>query len=198
MWPSFIVGKVGTDLHTTDFDPLVASRLRERVAPLGALIKGHYTDWVSNPESYPQVGMGGANVGPEFTEAELAALLDLERTESNILQRERDLASSRFSDTLEQAVQQSNRWQKWLLPDEMECRTLAELKEERRRWIVGTCARYIWRQPAVEAARERLYHNVSNQIADPHGRVVERIMGCIAHYATAFNLIGSLDTLTGD
>lgn len=67
VWPCFIVGKVGTDLHTTTFDPDVARDLTARVRPYGSYIKGHYTDGVSNPEQYPLCGMGAANVGPEFT-----------------------------------------------------------------------------------------------------------------------------------
>lgn len=75
-WPCFVVGKVGTDLGNPVFDE-VARRLYERVAPLGSLIKGHYTDWVENPAAYPAAGMGGASVGPEFTATELAALREL-------------------------------------------------------------------------------------------------------------------------
>src|SRR3712207_6759233 len=45
-WPAFVVGKVGTDLHTTLFDPDTAAKLRGIVAPRGSLVKGHYTDWV--------------------------------------------------------------------------------------------------------------------------------------------------------
>ncbi len=74
-WPCFIVAKVGTDLHTSFFDPEVAERLNKTVEPLGSLIKGHYTDWVENPEKYPESGMGGANVGTEFTAEEFKALI---------------------------------------------------------------------------------------------------------------------------
>jgi D-tagatose-1,6-bisphosphate aldolase subunit GatZ/KbaZ len=70
VWPCFIVGKVGTDLHTTLFDPIVAKTLTIEAAKFGSVIKGHYSDNVTNPEQYPLSGMGGANVGPEFTENE--------------------------------------------------------------------------------------------------------------------------------
>jgi tagatose-1,6-bisphosphate aldolase non-catalytic subunit AgaZ/GatZ len=197
VWPCFVVGKVGTDLHTTFFDPAVATSLRDRVAPFGSLIKGHYTDWVANAHAYPEAGMGGANVGPEFTEVELGALLHLEEQETALRQADPDIEPSHFLSTLELAVQDSNRWQKWLLPDEQDCTTLAGLSEERRRWIVGTCARYVWQTPAVLEARSRLYRAVNGEIADPHGYVIERIMGSIAHYAQAFNLVGTLDVLNG-
>jgi D-tagatose-1,6-bisphosphate aldolase subunit GatZ/KbaZ len=195
VWPCFIVGKVGTDLHTTFFDPKVAARLREHVSPLGSLIKGHYTDWVANPDAYPLAGMGGANVGPEFTDAELMALLELEEHEAELRRRDPTIVSSAFLTTLELAVQDSNRWQKWLLADEKGCGTLADLSEERRRWIVGTCARYVWQTPAVLEARSRLYRAVRSEIADPHGYVIERIMRSIERYAETFNLAESLDML---
>ncbi|MCB0024456.1 MAG: class II D-tagatose-bisphosphate aldolase, non-catalytic subunit, partial [Caldilinea sp.] len=72
-WPTFVVAQVGTDLHTTYFDPAAAQRLTAIVRPTGALLKGHYTDWVENPADYAATGMGGANVGPEFTAVEYDA-----------------------------------------------------------------------------------------------------------------------------
>mgnify|MGYP005858561581 CR=1 FL=1 len=84
-WPCFIVAKVGTDLHTTFFDPETAGRLYDLVAPHGSLVKGHYTDWVENPAAYPETGMGGANVGPEFTAEEVLALADLCAREETLL-----------------------------------------------------------------------------------------------------------------
>ncbi|MEI6157378.1 MAG: class II D-tagatose-bisphosphate aldolase, non-catalytic subunit, partial [Atribacterota bacterium] len=74
VWPIFVVGKVGTDLHTTSFDPQVAQQLVRKAAEYGSFIKGHYSDYVDNPGDYPLSGMGGANVGPEFTEEEYHAL----------------------------------------------------------------------------------------------------------------------------
>jgi tagatose-1,6-bisphosphate aldolase non-catalytic subunit AgaZ/GatZ len=58
-WPCFVVGKVGTDLHTTKFDPKVAQQLVAVAGEYGSAMKGHYTDSVANPEAYPQAGMGG-------------------------------------------------------------------------------------------------------------------------------------------
>src|SRR3990170_6656825 len=80
-WPCFMVAQVGTDLHTTTFDPEAAERLYSRVAGFGSLIKGHYTDEVDHPEAYPASGMGGANVGPELTAVEFEALRELEARE---------------------------------------------------------------------------------------------------------------------
>ncbi len=151
-WPCFVVGKVGTDLGNPVFDPEAARRLYEIVAPLGSLIKGHYTDWVANPEAYPESGMGGANVGPEFTAEEFLALGELAVREADML-RGRPGSPSRIMEALEAAVLASNRWQKWLKPEEKGA-AFGSLSPERRSWLVQTGARYIWTAPAVLEARQ--------------------------------------------
>ena len=200
-WPCFVVGKVGTDLHTTTFDPDSASRLYDRVVPLGSLVKGHYTDWVANPADYPATGMGGANVGPEFTATELAALHELCEREAHLAEESPDLAVSQFRDVLKTAVLDSNRWQKWLTAEEAG-RPFDELTLPRQEWLVATCARYVWTDPRVLAARQRLYGNVRSEnstgsaFADPNGFVVDRVAENIQMYVDAFNLKGSLSLLT--
>ena len=193
-WPCFIVGKVGTDLHTTTFDPESARRLHDRVAPHGSLIKGHYTDWVENPADYPATGMGGANVGPEFTATELAALHDLCAREVRLGERRPGVPRSGFKKALEAAVVESDRWRKWLTPEEAG-REFDELAPARQEWLVATGARYVWTEPRVLVARRRLYDDVGPEIADPNGFVVDRIAQNIQKYVDAFNLKGSLPLL---
>ena len=199
-WPCFVVGKVGTDLNTTTFDPASARRLYNSVSPLGALIKGHYTDWVENPAAYPITGMGGANVGPEFTATELAALRELGASESQVLREASHLPPSGFEKALESAVIESGRWRKWLGPDEVDC-DFDELTSSRQDWMVSTGARYVWTDPHVLSARERLYNNLSNApsvgLSMPHTFVVERIAENIQKYVDAFNLADSLTALSG-
>jgi D-tagatose-1,6-bisphosphate aldolase subunit GatZ/KbaZ len=189
-WPCFVVGKVGTDLHTTTFDAEVARRLDARIAPLGSLVKGHYTDWVANPQAYPRSGMGGANVGPELTATELEALKQLCRWEEVRAPQ----AVSRFERVLEVAVAESRRWRKWLLEGE-EAASLGELSGERRGWLVATGARYVWTDPRVQGARQALYDNLRSEMEDPHTWVVNRIAENIEKYIVAFNLRGSVELL---
>jgi tagatose-1,6-bisphosphate aldolase non-catalytic subunit AgaZ/GatZ len=187
-WPAFVVGKVGTDLHTTFFDPDMAAKLRTIVAPHGSLVKGHYTDWVDNPEAYPASGMGGANVGPEFTAVEaeaLRALCDYEAT----LARSEPLAPSRFYEALTDAVVESERWRKWLQPDEPE--EFEQLSAERRHWLVTSGARYVWTEQSVVETRSRLYDNLAPILKDPHAWVVDRIAASVEGYVRAFELFGS-------
>lgn len=189
VWPAFIVGKVGTDLHTSFFDPASAEQLYDLVAPRGSLVKGHYTDWVENPEAYPATGMGGANVGPEFTTAEYLALRELSAREADML-RGGSRRPTQLLAALEAAVERSGRWRKWLQPDEVG-RPLATLSPARRDWLVQTSARYIWTDPAVQAERAALYASLAGVLPDPNAFVVERIALSMDRYITPFHLFGS-------
>jgi tagatose-1,6-bisphosphate aldolase non-catalytic subunit AgaZ/GatZ len=215
-WPCFIVGKVGTDLHTTHFAPDAAQQLFDIVSPFDSLIKGHYTDWVSNPHQYPVSGMGGANIGPEFTAEEYLALADLCAKEEDLSRGRRRFQSSEFMAVLERAVYDSGRWQKWLQPDEYPDssrdgggedqeekggaasdvqQVWDGLSAERRAWLVQTGARYVWTAPPVLAARRTLHDNLSPIIPDPHQWVVDRIAHCMEKYVVAFHLFDSLALL---
>ncbi|HEY9077734.1 MAG TPA: class II D-tagatose-bisphosphate aldolase, non-catalytic subunit [Anaerolineaceae bacterium] len=188
--PCFIVAQVGTDLHTTTFDVQAAREIFTIVSPHGALAKGHYSDSVSNPEDYPRTGMGGANVGPEFTSEEVRALTTLSHQEE-ALRIEPDERSF-FMETLEAAVISSNRWKKWLQPDE-KGKNFTELAPDRRTWLLETGARYIWTTPSVLSARKKLYANLAQEGIDAHKIVLERISRAINRYLEAFNLVGFLD-----
>lgn len=190
-WPAFVVAQVGTDLHTTTFDAAAAEALYRVAAPYGSLVKGHYTDWVENPQAYPLAGMGGANVGPEFTATEYDALAHLEAHERRMVAaHSSSMQPSGFLAALETAVERSNRWQKWLQPDERG-RALTELSPERRTWLVKTGARYVWAQADVVAARERLYANLRPWMGEPHQFVVDWITRAIEAYIVAFHLYGA-------
>jgi D-tagatose-1,6-bisphosphate aldolase subunit GatZ/KbaZ len=193
-WPCFIVGKVGTDLHTTAFDPESARQLYARVAPLGSLIKGHYTDWVANPAAYPETGMGGANVGPEFTATELAALYELCAWEDRLRPRTGPSASS-FPAALRAAVVNSDRWRKWLWPQEAG-RHFTDLPPNRQEWLIATGARYVWTDRRVREARQQLYDNLRGEV-DARAWVLDRIARNMQKYVDAFHLRGAQALLAG-
>jgi D-tagatose-1,6-bisphosphate aldolase subunit GatZ/KbaZ len=187
VWPCFVVGKVGTDLHTTTFNPEVAKKLVKEAALYGSVIKGHYTDNVANPEAYPLAGMGGANVGPEFTEAEYDGLQQAVVIEERLARQGIITQVSRFSDILQQAVIDSNRWKKWLLPDEMGL-NFQQLTPERKVWLIKTGCRYIWTVKSVIMARHQLYNNLSAHGIAAHETVLEHIERGMDKYFTQFNL----------
>jgi D-tagatose-1,6-bisphosphate aldolase subunit GatZ/KbaZ len=193
-WPCFIVGKVGTDLHTTLFDKDVAAKLTAKVKPLGSLIKGHYTDGVTNPEDYPLSGMGAANVGPEFTISEYEALLRLGELELILLKDSRLAIPSGIAGHLRQAVIDSGRWKKWLQDDEKGL-GFNSLNEERQNWLIGTGCRYIWQNPLVVIARQQLYENLESNGIYAEEIVLSRIQRDMDKYFRNFNLVNFNDYL---
>ena len=187
-WPCFVVGKVGTDLHTTFFDPVVAKDLTSTVARYGSFIKGHYTDDVENPEEYPLTGMGAANVGPEFTVAEYNALEELEAVEDQLYAEGRVPMHSHMTAILKRLVVDSGRWKKWVhgneSPDDF-----ASITPDRQRWLIQTGARYIWQKPEAVAARRMLYDNLALNGIDAESIVLSTIERAIDKYYVAFNLV---------
>jgi D-tagatose-1,6-bisphosphate aldolase subunit GatZ/KbaZ len=187
VWPCFVVGKVGTDLHTALFDPVVARELTEVAAAYGSVIKGHYSDSVSNPQDYPLSGMGAANVGPEFTEAEFDGLTLLSEREEALIQSGVLATGSNFLRHLEDAVEQSGRWKKWLHPDEQGL-GFQQLSSERKMWLLKTGCRYIWAQKPVVAARQRLYANLESNGVPAESVVLLHIERAMDNYFIHFNL----------
>lgn len=187
-WPCFVVGKVGTDLHTTFFDPVIARQLASTVAEYGSFIKGHYTDDVENPEEYPMSGMGGANVGPEFTIAEFNALEELESLENKLYEEGAVAMHSRMNAILRELVVASGRWKKWVRGNES-ADDFASITSERQRWLIQTGARYIWQKPEAVAARQMLYSNLALNGIDAEGIVLSTIEHAIDKYYVAYNLV---------
>ena len=194
VWPCFVVGKVGTDLHTTTFDPETARQLTKVAREYGSVIKGHYTDGVSNPEAYPLSGMGAANVGPEFTITEYKGLIELEKLETQYFNKGR---IARFSDiglTLQKAVVQSGRWKKWLQPGE-DAENFENISLERQQWLISTGCRYIWQNAEVIAARAHLYYNLESHGILAEEIVLSNIECAMDKYFAAFNLKNLNDLL---
>jgi len=186
VWPIFIVAKVGTDLHTSKFDPTVAKVLVNITKDYGSYIKGHYTDFVSNPEDYPKSGMGAANVGPEFTTLEYDALSELCLIEDELYRSNKVGCRSNFKEILEKAVLKSNRWKKWLRDNEKD---FDSLNKERKEWILKTSCRYVWAIPEVKCARMELYRNLKLNGIDTENSVLMKIERGMDKYFRAFNLI---------
>lgn len=189
VWPCFVVGKVGTDLHTTMFDPLVARQLTNIAKKYGSLIKGHYSDNVVNPEAYPESGMGAANIGPEFSEMEYNALIELENMQETLFKDGKVAKPVEMRRTLWDSVIESGRWQKWLKGDETPD-NFYSCSPERQEWLVKTGCRYIWENPEVVSSRSRLYQNLSLNGIDPHEIVELSVEGAMDRYFYKFNLVG--------
>jgi D-tagatose-1,6-bisphosphate aldolase subunit GatZ/KbaZ len=188
-WPCFVVGKVGTDLHTTTFDPSVAMKLSEIAGSYGSLIKGHYSDNVTNPEAYPESGMGAANVGPEFTEKEYDALMELEELQKSLDTEGRIGKPAQMRKQLWKSVIESGRWKKWLQPGEDPYNFYSAMAE-RQEWLIKTGCRYIWEDPEVVSERAHLYRNIAIQGIDAAAIVESSIESAMDRYFYSFNLTG--------
>lgn len=187
-WPCFVVGKVGTDLHTTLFDPDVARELTEHARPYGSLIKGHYSDNVDNPEAYPLSGMGAANVGPEFTEREYDGLMELVEIEKALFEQGKVAKLSGMKEELWDAVIRSNRWVKWITASES-ASDFYSIAEDRQEWLIKTGCRYIWENPEVIAARHKLFHNLEAWGIHSEEIVLSGISRAMDRYFHTFNLV---------
>jgi D-tagatose-1,6-bisphosphate aldolase subunit GatZ/KbaZ len=186
-WPCFIVGKVGTDLHTSLFDPEVAWTLSNIAGDYNSLIKGHYTDNVENPEDYPESGMGAANVGPEFTEREYDGLMELEALENELTGQGKIKDAGQIKNALTEAVVNSGRWIKWLQPGENE-KDFTSLEPARQDWLIKTGCRYIWQNTEVVSARQKLYLNLGTCGIDGEEIVLSHIERAMEKYFFKFNL----------
>lgn len=189
VWPCFVVGKVGTDLHTATFDPVVAKQLTDIVQQYGSVIKGHYSDNVTNPEDYPRSGMGGANVGPEFTEREYEGLIELCEIETRLLAEGKVAKPSNLKAMLWEAVINSQRWKKWLFEEENKDDFYAN-SEDRQEWLIKTGCRYIWENPEVLAARWKLYRNLELNGIAAEEILLLHIEKAMDKYFYKFNLVG--------
>jgi len=186
-WPALFVADVGTGPLNTNFSPASANRVYTATAPTGALAMGHYTDWVNDPQLYPQSGVGCANLGPELTTEEVHAMQDLCDQETELLAGNKQIAPSNFLETLEQAVIASGCWKKWLRLEETG-KEFTDLGLPRQVHLIETGARYVWTEPGVRAARQNLYENLGSLMTDPQSFVVDRIVAVIEKYISAFNL----------
>jgi len=186
IWPIFIVAKVGTDLHTSTFNSDVAKEVVGIASRYGSYIKGHYTDFVYNPQDYPKSGIGAANVGPEFTILEFEAIEKLGRIEEKLFKENRIGIRSKLMEVLEKAVLDSGRWKKWLLDGEDDFNSIDNRRKE---WIIKTSARYVWADPEVKCCQQRLYANLSLNGIDSGNIVLCNIEKGMDKYFRAFNLI---------
>lgn len=194
VWPIFVVAKVGTDLHTTEFDSKVAIEVVKVASEYGSVIKGHYSDNVLNPQDYPLTGMGGANVGPEFTENEYDGLIELVELEKEYFNKGKIPSLSNFKHILWNSVISSGRWKKWLLNHE-DGMDFSEIKESRQLWLIKTGCRYIWANPEVLSARIKLYENLIINGIDAENIVLSRIERNMDKYFYSFNLVNFNDFL---
>jgi D-tagatose-1,6-bisphosphate aldolase subunit GatZ/KbaZ len=190
-WPSFLVGNIGTNLHTTTFNFEAAKTLFEISSGYGLHLKSHYTDYVARLADYPKVPIRAANVGPRFANSEFDTLQRLAGTEAELAGARKGLERSDLSQVLVRAVVDSGRWKKWLQKPE-EGRDFSHLTKDRQLWLLRTGSRYIWMSPSVVDERARLYDNLRATGVDAEREVLKAMDRAMDEFFVPFNLRNSL------
>jgi len=186
-WPSFLVGNIGTNLHTTTFSVEAARTLFHISRGYGLHLKSHYTDYVAKLEDYPKVPIRAANVGPRFANAEFDSLQRLVSSEAGFASAGKSQKPSNLSQALVRAVVDSGRWKKWLQESE-EGRDFSQLQKDRQLWLLRTGSRYIWMSPSVVAERAKLYDNLRAHGIDAEEEVLKGIDEAMDGFFVPFNL----------
>ena len=186
----FVVGQIGTTMQIdmeNAFDPAKARELTDIVEAHDVHLKVHYADWLDDTDlaRFPELGIGAANVGPEFAAAMVEGYASLEAEEvASVPTADR----SKFMETFEAAAVRDAPWQKFA-PDHLTTENEDAYAEEQKRNIAYCVGRYVFNDPAVASAREQLFANIrDNTDVDPHAHVVEQVQETIHRYVTAFNL----------
>lgn len=97
VWPCFVVADVGTNLlPENSFDRRMAERLVMIARRYSSFLKGHYTDYVRNPDAYPLAGMGGANISSECAHTEYFSLKKLGELEEELHEKSMVKSPSRI------------------------------------------------------------------------------------------------------
>lgn len=184
-YPSFVVSDVGTSFGTGAFDETKARRVVEQVDTYGALVKSHYSDFVTPLDGFPRTGIGGANIGPGLSAVEYDALCELEE-----LARRLD-RTPHWHDALRQALVASGRWRKWVDTDDAPFEALPTATQ---RMLLSTGSRYVWTDPDVQAARSELFDQVADY-RDADAYVQWRLRTAVLEMLHAFNLVGRARSL---
>ncbi len=153
------------------------------------MIKGHYSDNVTNPEAYPEAGLGAANVGPEFTELEYNGLMELDQIQNLLVEEGKMKYCIPIRSALWEAVINSGRWKKWIQPGENPD-DFYSIPYHRQEWLIKTGCRYIWEDPAIVSVRKQLYDNLSHNGIEASTIVELSIESAMDKYFYKFNLVG--------
>ncbi|MBS3736800.1 MAG: class II D-tagatose-bisphosphate aldolase, non-catalytic subunit [Candidatus Bipolaricaulota bacterium] len=191
----FVVGQVGTTMRidmTNDFDRSKAKELVKITSSHDTFLKVHYTDWLGDSvlSDFPEIGIGAANVGPEFAASLLEGLVKVEREETRLLEENgSEEERSNFFETLKTVAVEKAPWKKFA-PSDIEGQDLEDFAENNRENIAFCVGRYVLTDPEVKGARGKLYENVRkySRNRDIEERLIEEVKDSIHRYVTAFNL----------
>ncbi|MCS7125905.1 MAG: class II D-tagatose-bisphosphate aldolase, non-catalytic subunit [Aigarchaeota archaeon] len=188
VWPCFIVGNIGTSLTANNILKYNEAKILADIARrYGIYLKGHYTDFVVNPEEYPRARIGGANIGPELADAEYSAIEELNIIEEMLFEKKYISETSSLIEKLNDVIIRDTRWRKWLTREEKNLE-FSQLPLERRKWLLRTCSRYFLSHPEIFKLREKLYRILKMYGISADERIRMKIWDVLEKYVKAFNL----------
>jgi tagatose-1,6-bisphosphate aldolase non-catalytic subunit AgaZ/GatZ len=186
VWPCFIVGDIGTYPVLENKLNVEKSRVLVNIARAYNLhIKGHYTDFVLNPEEYPNMGIAAANIGPELAYSEYLALNSLADIEKRLFSSGRISEPSNIMEKLNRLIIENGRWRKWLRGEEADWE---KIPYNIRQWLLGTSARYILSDQRIINKINKLSSNLEEYSINVYERLNKSIRDVLIRYVNAFNL----------
>jgi len=181
--PTFIVGQIGTLVKMTKnigiFDYNHTISLIEICKKYSICFKAHNADYLtfSNLSLFPNIGIAGANVAPEFGVSETRSYLELGLK----------LNVTTFEEVIYQQLLLDDKWHKWL--DKSIISTNFDNLSIRKNLIEAT-GHYYFSQPIVKECINDLFSVAKkNGIHHPERLVIENIKRTIKKYVDAFNLV---------
>jgi tagatose-1,6-bisphosphate aldolase non-catalytic subunit AgaZ/GatZ len=189
----FVVGQVGTTMRIdmeNEFNPDKTLELVDILSDRNQFLKVHYTDWLEDEElaRFPELGVGAANVGPEFAAAVVRGLEELEEIEKGAVEDEA-AGRSNMMEVLEKATIEDAPWKKFA-PGQLDNLDELEAFARRNRRDIALCVgRYVLTRSDVVDAQQTLYSNLRehSSINDPNQYVVDTVQDSVNRYVQAFD-----------
>jgi len=199
--PACIVGQTGTltrlDRNVGRFDRRQTEALASIAAAYNIGFKEHNGDYLNAVDCgiHPEIGVTGVNVAPEFGLVETDAYLFLADLENQAA--EQGLITNGESSGLKKLLIEKtfkiSPWRKWLTED-LKKLPVSEVEgnESLRLLIARVCGHYVYDDPQVAAAKDKLFKNSRrlNLVADPEQFVIEKLLSAIGFYVKHFRMEG--------
>jgi len=176
----FIVGDVGTKVKPGNrLDVDKARALVKLASKYKLFLKTHSTDYIENPEVFPKIGIGGANIGPMFADLKYRIIRKLAVEEEKLVEKGVIDEKSNILELLHEHILADGRWRKY-------AESLEKLSPSERELVLGLCTRYVWSK--VDRELEKLFDNLAKAGIKGEEKILNEIKDYIKSILKAFNL----------